>query len=231
MSKKALIVVTSHDQLGDLRKTGYYLPEVAHPYLALDDAGYEVDIVSPQGGHAPMDPHSLDLSDADIRRFWETPEMRAKVENTLRPDDVEPSDYDAIVFAGGHGVMWDFPDDARLQRIGAAVYEHGGVVAAVCHGPAALVNLRLSDGTHLVAGRRVAAFTDEEEEAAGLTKVVPFLLASTLVSRGATHVKAPNFHPQVAADGRLVTGQNPASAKALGAEIVSVLESLEPQRA
>src|SRR5215470_19856066 len=114
MSKKALIAVTSHDQLGNLRKTGYYLPEVAHPYLALHDAGYTVDIVSPRGGRAPMDPHSFDLEDADNRRFWETPEMRAKVENTLRPEDVQPSDYDAIVFAGGHGVMWDFPDDSRL---------------------------------------------------------------------------------------------------------------------
>jgi putative intracellular protease/amidase len=231
MSKKALIVVTSHDQLGTLRKTGYYLPEVAHPYLVLHDAGYEVDIVSPRGGNAPVDPGSLDLEDPDNRRFWETPELRAKVEHTRRPEDVDPDDYDAIVFAGGHGVMWDFPDDARLQRLGTKIYERGGVVAAVCHGPAALVNMKLSDGSYLVAGRTVAAFTDEEEEASRLTEVVPFLLASTLVSRGARHVKAPNFQPKVAADERLVTGQNPASARQLGVEVLSVLESLPARTA
>lgn len=230
MSKKALIVVTSHDQLGTLRKTGYYLPEVAHPYLVLHDAGYDLDVVSPKGGNAPMDPGSLDLDDPDNRRFWETPEMRAKVENTLRPEDVDPADYDAIVFAGGHGVMWDFPDDTGLQRLGTAIYEDGGVVAAVCHGPAALVNMKLSDGSYLVAGKTVAAFTDEEEEAAELTGVVPFLLASTLISRGANHVKAANFQPKVASDQRLVTGQNPASAKRLGEEVLAALESL-PARA
>lgn len=230
MAKKALIAVTSHDQLGTLRKTGYYLPEVAHPFLVLHDAGYDVDIVSPKGGTAPVDPGSLDLGDADNRRFWETPELRAKVERTLRPAEADPADYDVIVFAGGHGVMWDFPDDAGLQRLGTSIYERGGVVAAVCHGPAALVNMKLSDGTFLVAGKTMAAFTDEEEEASHLTEVVPFLLASTLVSRGARHVKAPNFQPRVASDQRLVTGQNPASARQLAHEVLSVLESL-PARA
>jgi putative intracellular protease/amidase len=232
MSKKALIVVTSHDQLGTTsRKTGYYLPEVAHPYLVLADAGYDIDVVSPKGGLAPLDQGSLDLSDPDNRRFWETPELRAKVEHTRRPDQVDPADYDAIVYAGGHGTMWDFPDDAGLQKLGSAIYEQGGVVAAVCHGPAALVNLKLSDGTYLVAGKTVAAFTDEEEEAAHLVTVVPFLLASTLVSRGARHVKAPNFQPKVASDQRLVTGQNPSSAKALGEAVVAALESIPARTA
>ena len=132
--------------------------------------------------------------------------------------------YAAIFFAGGHGTMWDFPDDARLQRLTATIYEKGGVVGAVCHGPAALVNVKLSDGSYLVAGRTVAGFTNEEEEAVGLTKVVPFLLESRMIERGATITKAANFQAHSVADARVVTGQNPASATGVAEKIVGLLK-------
>lgn len=208
---RALIVLTSHDRLGGTgRSTGYYLPEVAHPWQVFTDAGFTVDLVSVRGGEPPVD--GLDPDDPVQRKFLDDPDMSVKVKNTPTPGEIDPSRYDIVLYAGGHGVMWDFPGNAELAAIGRQVYERGGVVAAVCHGPAGLVDLTLSDGTHLVDGRRVAAFTNDEEAAVGLTEVVPFLLADRLVERGATHVPAPNFEANVVVDGRLVTGQNPASA-------------------
>jgi len=226
-NKKVLIAVTSHDTLGNTgRKTGYYLPEVSHPFFALLEHGFtieQIDIVSPQGGKAPVDASSVDLTDPINKRFLDQAELVAKLDHTLRPADVRPSDYSAILFAGGHGVMWDFPDATNLQAIAVAIYEQEGVVAAVCHGPAALVNLQLSNGAYLVAGKTVAAFTDDEEAAAGLTNVVPFLLESTLVARGAKHQKAALWQENVAVDGRLITGQNPASAGAVGEALAHLL--------
>jgi putative intracellular protease/amidase len=225
--KKVLIAVTSHDTLGNTgRKTGYYLPEVAHPAIALLEAGFdpsEIDIVSPQGGQASVDPNSRDLSDPIIRQFIEHPVLSKKLEQTLRPAEVTPSAYSAIIFAGGHGTMWDFPQAEELLQIAVAIYEQEGIVSAVCHGPAALVNLKLPDGSYLVAGKHIAAFTDEEEQAVGLEKVVPFLLATTLVSRGAIHESADLWQPKVVVDGRLVTGQNPASAQGVGEAVGRLL--------
>jgi putative intracellular protease/amidase len=146
------------------------------------------------------------------------------VENTLTPAQVEPSHYDAIFFAGGHGTMWDFPDNERLARIAATIYEQGGIVGAVCHGPAGLVNIKLTDGSHLIAGKTVAGFTNEEEAAVGLSDVVPFLLVSKLSDRGAIHTKANNFQAHVVVSDRLVTGQNPASAKGVGVEMVKLMK-------
>jgi putative intracellular protease/amidase len=131
--------------------------------------------------------------------------------------------YDAVFFSGGHGTMWDFPDDASVQGLIRAVYEHGGVIAAVCHGPAALVNARLSSGAFLVEGKEISSFTDEEEIAVKLEKVVPFALESTLRARGARFVEAPNFERKVAVSERLVTGQNPASATGVAEEVVRLL--------
>ena len=136
---------------------------------------------------------------------------------------MDPTPYRAIFFAGGHGTMWDFPRDPDLARLARSIYEAGGVVAAVCHGPAALVNLTLSDGSRLVAGKQVAAFTNDEEKAVGLAEVVPFSLADQLVKAGAEHLPAPNFTAQVVADGRLVTGQNPASARGVAERVVALL--------
>lgn len=222
MKTKILFALTSHDRKGDTgQPTGFYAPEAAHPWAPLREAGYRIDFVSPKGGRAPMEGGGLD--DAVLRAFLADPEVLAKLAATARPEAIDPADYAAILFVGGHGTMWDFPDDAGLARIAAAIHEAGGVVGAVCHGPAALVNLKLADGRYLVAGKRVAAFTDDEERAAGLAEVVPFLLAGTLAQRGATHVPAPNWQANVIVDGRLVTGQNPASAAGVGREMARLL--------
>lgn len=220
--RRALIVLTSHGELGDTgRSTGYYLPEAAHPWKVFTDAGMLVDLVSVRGGEPPAD--GVDLSDPVQRAFRDDPEMAAKLADTPKPGEIDPAAYDVVFYAGGHGVMWDFPGNTELAGIGRQVYEKGGVVAAVCHGPAGLVDLTLSDGSYLVAGKRVAAFTNAEESAVGLTEAVPFLLADTLVERGAHHVPAPNFEANVVTDGRLVTGQNPASATGVAEAVVVAL--------
>lgn len=221
---KALFVLTSHKELGTTgRQTGFYLSEAAYPYKLLTDAGHQVDFVSPQGGEPPVDGFKLD--DPVNKAFWEDPQVQAKLKNTPTPDQVDPADYDAIFYAGGHGTMWDFADNERLAKVAADIYEAGGVVGAVCHGPSALVNIKLADGSHLVDGKTVASFTNEEENAVGLADVVPFLLESKLIERGAKHSKAPNFEAHVEVSERLVTGQNPASAEGVGRELAVLLQS------
>ncbi|MGN9838225.1 type 1 glutamine amidotransferase domain-containing protein [Nonomuraea sp. H19] len=217
MSKRILIVLTSHDDLGGVEKTGYYVPEAAHPWEIFLRAGYEVDVASVRGGRPPQD--GFDPDDPAQVAFLAAPEAS----DTARLADVDASGYDAVFYAGGHGTMWDFPDDPDVIRIGREVYERGGVVAAVCHGPSALVNLSLSDGTYLVEGKRVAAFTNAEEELRGVTHVVPFLLADALTGRGAKHEPGPDWQAQVVVDGRLATGQNPASAAPLAERVVELL--------
>ena len=221
-TRRALIVVTSHDQLGQTGKsTGAYLSEITHVYQTLANADIPVDFVSPKGGQVPLD--GVDRKDADNAAFLDNAAAVQALHASLRPEQVDPARYGAIYYAGGHGTMWDLPDNAGLARIAAAIYEAGGIVAAVCHGPAGLVNIKLSSGGYLVAGKELAAFTDEEERAVALTEVVPFLLASTLVERGAKHRAAANFAANVVVDQRLITGQNPASARGVGEAIVAAL--------
>ncbi|MER3494952.1 MAG: type 1 glutamine amidotransferase domain-containing protein [Mastigocladus sp. ERB_26_2] len=225
MSTKVLMVLTSHDQLGNTGKpTGFYLPEVSHPVAVFHRAGFTVSYVSPKGGKAPM--IGVDLNDPINKAFLDNPENLAQVENTLRPEQIDPAEFDAIFYAGGHGTMWDFPNNAEIAQIAVAIYEQGGVVGAVCHGPAGLVNLTLSDGTYLVAGKKVSCFTDEEEAAVGLSEVVPFLLAPKLIEQGATHTKAANFQKHVVVSDRLVTGQNPASATGVAEQMVKLLTAV-----
>jgi len=229
--QRILIAVTSHATLGATGKpTGYYLSEVSEPYFELTERGFTVDFVSPKGGTAPMDPGSRNAVDASSRRFLETPGLVERLERTLKAEEVDPNLYSGILFSGGHGTMWDFAEDAGLARLCRGIYERGGVVAAVCHGPAALVNVTLNDGAPLVRGKRVAAFTDAEERAVGLTEVVPFSLASTLVARGAVHESAGLWEAKVVVDGRLITGQNPASAAGVGRAMAEALRSLPRQR-
>jgi putative intracellular protease/amidase len=219
---KILIALTSHDRLGNTgRSTGFYLPEAAHPWKVFTDAGYDVDLVSVRGGKPPVD--GADTSDPIQRAFLDDAKIAAQLAATPRPQDIDAADYDAILYVGGHGTMWDFPDDQVLAGLARDIYEADGVVAAVCHGPAGLVNIALSDGTHLVDGKNVAAFTNGEEAAVGLTDVVPFLLQSVLEERGAKHTGAPNFEAHVVVDGRLVTGQNPASATGVAEAVVKTL--------
>jgi putative intracellular protease/amidase len=221
--RKALITVTSHDRLGETgKRTGWYLSEVTHLYYPLLEAGFQVDFASPRGGEAPMDEGSRKLDDPDNARFLADPSTMAGIRATQPLAHIEPSQYDVVHFAGGHGVMWDFPSDPDVQRIAAAIYEQGGIVAAVCHGPAALVNVLLSDGKYLVAGKEVAAFTNAEEREVGLADVVPMLLQSALEARGARVLVGPSWRSHVRVAERLVTGQNPQSAHEVAKSVLAL---------
>jgi putative intracellular protease/amidase len=223
-----LFVLTSHDRKGD-KPSGFFLPEATHPHKVLTEAGYGVDFISPKGGKAPLDPDSFDLRDPINAAFWNDPSLRGAIENTRTPAEVDANDYAAIFFAGGHGAMWDLPDSAELAALAARIYEAGGVVGAVCHGPAALVNIKLSDGSYLVKGKDVAAFTNDEERAIKLDTVLPFFLADRLVERGARHHPAPNWQSKVVVSERLVTGQNPASATGVGEAMAALLRESRAQ--
>ncbi len=210
--------MTSHGSKGEGGEpTGFYLSEVTHPLAVLEAAGIAVAFASIKGGEPPVD--GLDLDDPFNARYWKDAQFRAAIAQSKALADVDAGIYSAIFFAGGHGAMWDFPTSAAVNEKTRQIWEAGGVVGAVCHGPAALVNVTLSDGSYLVAGRKVAAFTDAEEEAVGLTQVVPFLLSSTLAQRGAEMQAGVEWTCTVAVDGMLVTGQNPQSATGVGEAI------------
>lgn len=222
--KKVLFVVTSTNEKGETKiPTGYNLAEVTHPLAVLEEAGVQVDIASIKGGNAPLDGLE-DFDDAIVAKYWADKNFRSKIEKTLKLDEVEIKQYDAIFFAGGHGTMWDFPDNVAVQNAIREVYEDGKVVAAVCHGPAALVNAKLSNGEYLIKDKKVAAFTNDEEEEVQSTNVVPFLLATGLELHGALHQNAPNWSDNIAVDGRLITGQNPQSATSVGKAILAALK-------
>jgi putative intracellular protease/amidase len=183
---KILLVLTSHSQLGDTGKsTGFWLPELTHPYYEFKKAGYLIDVASIQGGVAPVDSKSLEEPDDGNQRFLQDAELMAKVFTTLPLSEIDPTEYQAVVFAGGSGPMWDFPNNKHVNRVAATIYENNGIVSAICHGPAALVDIKLSNGKYLVAGKKLAAFTNEEEEELKLTHVIPFLLQDKLIERGA----------------------------------------------
>lgn len=221
--KPILCVVTSHPIRGDSGEpTGFAMVELTHPLQVFEAAGIPVDIASIRGGHPPID--FFDLSDPVNDRYWKDRGFRDALAHSLVLGDIDPSRYSAVFFAGGHGTMWDFADSPAVQKATREIWEAGGVVSAVCHGPAALVNVTLSDGSYLIAGKKVASFTDEEEAEVKYTSVVPYLLASTLKQRGALHQPAPNWTEKVVVDGRLVTGQNPASARGVGQAVVAQLK-------
>lgn len=223
--KKILFVVTSHSKKGDTgEKTGYYLGEVSHPWDVLHSAGYEIDFVSPQGGKAPVD--AFDLTDSINKKFWNNTTYLNKIEHTKTPSEVNPEDYIAIHYAGGHGAMWDFADNTEIAEIAKQIYENNGVVSAVCHGPAGLVNIKLSNGSYLVDGKKVNAFTNEEEVKVKLENVVPFLLEDQLIAHGAIFEKSVPFTNHVVSDQRLVTGQNPQSAHSVGKATLNELQKL-----
>ncbi len=221
---KVLIVVTSHSQMGSTsEKTGYWLGEVTHPYKELLDAGIEVDIASIAGGKAPVDERSLAEIDKVNQWFIADSNHNTKLQQTLKLADLKASDYKAVLFAGGHGTMWDFPQDKALQKFAADLYQNNGIVSAVCHGPAALLNIKLADGSYLIAGKQVTGFSNTEEEQVKLTKVVPFSLQDQLTARGASYSAATDWQSKVVVDQRLVTGQNPQSAAAVGKALVTLL--------
>ena len=221
MKNKILFVVTSHGELGDTgRKTGYFLSEVTHPWSVLGDY-YDIDVVSPKGGRPPVD--GFDLSDPINAKFWNDEAWQKKMGETMTPEEVDPSLYKAIFYAGGHGAMWDFPTNEALAKIASSIYEAGGIVSAVCHGPAGLLPIRLQDGTLLVKGRKLTSFTNPEEYANGTAKIVPFLLETALENEGALFQEGPQWADHVVVDGRLITGQNPMSALSLGKALLKAL--------
>lgn len=215
MSKKILFITTSHAALGDTgRLTGVWAEELAVPYAVFTDAGCVVDIASPQGGAVPLDPGSVQKAGenpAPVERFLSDPVAQQKTQSALAIAQVDIAAYDAIYLPGGHGAMWDLPNDAAVTRAIERVFAAGKVVSAVCHGVAGLLTARAPNGQPLVAGRRVNGFTNDEEAAAGLTEVVPFLVETRLKDLGGLFEKAPNWESFAVQDGLLITGQNPAS--------------------
>ena len=227
---KVLIVMTSHGLLGDTgRPTGLWLEELAVPYYALD-AGAEVTLASIAGGEVPLDPQSIrgtgDIP-PEVQRFLDDANAMTALKTTLSLDQLDTTAYDAIFLPGGHGTMWDFPGNAPLAAAISKAHDAGRVIAAVCHGVAGLVSATRRDDRPVVEGKRISSFTDAEEEAAGLTSVVPFLLETRLRELGARIEKAPNFQPFAVRDGGLITGQNPASA---GHVVQPVVQALGEQR-
>ncbi|MCH5242913.1 MAG: type 1 glutamine amidotransferase domain-containing protein [Muribaculaceae bacterium] len=219
--EKILFVASSHGKLGDSgRKTGYYLSEVTHPWSVLSKK-YEIDVVSPKGGRPPVD--GFELKDPINREYWDSPEWQEKMSTTLRPEEVDPNQYRAIFFAGGHGAMFDFPDNVALQKLASTIYENGGFVAAVCHGPAGLINVRLSDGSPLIKGKKFDCFTNEEEKENGTVPFMPYMLQSSLEEKGGIFEGSTPWSDHVVRDGRIITGQNPMSALDLGKTLLAAL--------
>ena len=222
--KKILCVVTSNNVKGATGiHTGFWLSELTHPMAKFEDAGFETVIASIKGGKPPIDPASLNFDDPINKKFFDDENFQRKLENSLKLADVDAKEYAAIFFAGGHGVMWDFADSQAVQTVKRDIYENGGVVSAVCHGPAALVNVKLGNGEYLVNGKNVTGFTNSEEDAAQGTSIVPFMLETALKNHGAIHHAAADWSNNVVVDGRLVTGQNPASAAGVGDAVVKIL--------
>lgn len=211
---KILFVVTSHDELGNTgKKTGLWIEEFAAPYYKFHDLGKEIVIASPKGGQAPIDPKS-DLPENKTeatKRYYSDKETQDKLSNTVMLSTVSADDFDAIFYPGGHGPMWDLPDDEDSIKLIESFYNNGKPVTLVCHAPVALKNVKTPDGEWLIKGKRVTAFANSEEETAQLTHVVPFLLEDMLKERGANFEKGEDWIPFVTREGFLITGQNPAS--------------------
>lgn len=229
MTKRVLLVLTSHGKVaGTETTTGWYLSECAHPYFRFKNAGYDVHICSVSGGVAPPTPNSLETDDEENRRFWNNEDTRSLTESTRPLFEYDGKHLDLVFFVGGTGTMWDFYDNPDVNRIAREVYERGGVVAAVCHGPIALVNVRLASGEYLVDGKKCTGFSNEEETFTGLMDVFPDrggrrLLEDLLMHQGAQYTKAAAWAPHIECDERLFTGQNPASAAPLADAIVKFM--------
>ncbi len=225
---KVLFVLTSHTILGSTgRETGFYFDEMATPYWKLIDAGHTVTIASIAGGTAQHDPGSINADaskrPAPVARFLTDPAAMAQLSATPDISAINPDEFDAVFLPGGHGTMYDFPENADLAAVVGRIWQAGGVVSAVCHGPAGLLEAKHADGRPLVMGMRVNSFTDAEEAAAGLTTQMPFLLETRLRDLGAVFESTDNFQPHAVRDGRLVTGQNPASALLVAEHLVAAL--------
>lgn len=222
---KVLFVLTNVNSIEKSgERTGYTLTEAAQPWLAITKAGYDVDFMSPKGGEPTVD--TLKFDNQGDRIFWNDQGVQTKLKNTLKPADVKLVDYMAVLYVGGHGTMFDFRTNPDLNKLAADMYEKGGIVAAVCHGPAALIDVKLSTGQYLIEGKNVTGFTNSEEKEVKKDAVMPYLLETELTKRNARFVGKPNWEPNVQVAERLVTGQNPQSAAGVGDAIVKLLDQI-----
>jgi putative intracellular protease/amidase len=214
---KILIILTSHSALGLTgHTTGLWFEELTAPYYIFADAGVQVDIASVAGGAVPIDPGSLNAAGGNpvtVERFLKDKAAMAQFEHSQKAETLSIMAYDAVFLPGGHGTMWDMAQSKEITELLSQAWAEGKILAAVCHGPAGLVNVQDTDGKPLVAGRRVSAFSNAEEKAAGLDQVVPFLLETRIRELGALYESGPDFKPFALRDGRLITGQNPASSE------------------
>jgi putative intracellular protease/amidase len=220
MTKKILMVLTSHDELGNTgKKTGFWVEEFAAPYYAFIDAGVEVTLATPKGGQAPIDPTSTlaDFQTAATDRYDADATVQAKIASTVLLSSVNESDFDGVFYPGGHGPLWDLTDNTDSIALIENFLNAGKAVATVCHASAALLNVKQASGDFAVKGKAVTGFTNSEEEAVQLTEIVPFLVEDELIKRGGEYQKAEDWHAFAIQDGLIITGQNPASS-ALAAE-------------
>ncbi|WP_294912619.1 type 1 glutamine amidotransferase domain-containing protein [Tatumella sp. UBA2305] len=223
---KILMVLTSHDKLGDTgRKTGFWLEELAAPYYAFKDAGAEIVLASPLGGNPPLDPKSNepDFQTEFTHRFEADADAVAQLANTVRLDSVSQAEFDAVFYPGGHGPLWDLAEDKHSIALIESFFSAGKNIAFVCHAPGVLRHVKTPDGSPLVAGRQVTGFTNTEEEAVGLTRVVPFLVEDELIAKGGIYSKGADWSSYVVTDGLLITGQNPGSSAAAAVQLLDQL--------
>jgi putative intracellular protease/amidase len=224
--KNVLIVLTSHDKLGNTgRQTGFWLEELAAPYYAFKDAGANITLASPLGGQPPLDPKSNEPSfQTDLtRRFEQDPAATAQLASTVRLDSVKQADFDTVFYPGGHGPLWDLAEDQNSIRLIEAFLAANKPVALVCHAPGVLRHVKTPAGRPLVEGKKVTGFTNTEEEAVGLTNIVPFLVEDELKAKGGVYSKGEDWGSYVVSDGLLITGQNPASSAAAAALLLQRL--------
>jgi len=225
---KVLIVLTSHDTLGDTgEKTGFWLEELAAPYYEFVRAGADITLASPQGGQPPLDPKSNepDAQTDDTRRFESDAEATAALSSTVRLDSVDPTAFDAVFYAGGHGPLWDLAEDPTSKSLIEGALAADKPVALVCHAPGVLRHVTTPSGAPLVEGKDVTGFTNSEEAGVGLTDVVPFLVEDMLKEKGGRYTQGDDWGPHVVRDGLLITGQNPASSAPAAAALVELLAS------
>jgi putative intracellular protease/amidase len=230
---KILMVLTSHDKLGATDKqTGFWLEEFAAPYYAFKDAGAELTLASPLGGQPPLDPKSDDPgSQTDAtRRFKADPAAQATLASTMKLADMTAGAFDAVFYPGGHGPLWDLAEDPSSIALIEAMLTAGKPVAAVCHAPGVLRHPRTAAGVSVVQGKAVTGFSDTEEEAVGLTKIVPFLVEDVLKQNGGHYSKGPDWQPHVVTDGLLITGQNPASSAPAALALLAMLKQPSSQK-
>ena len=223
--QKVLVVLTNVDHYqGTTDLTGLWLGEAAEFVDEVTQAGIEVDYVSPQGGFVPLDPRSMKYADSAILKIYELADFKKRaLTASLAPQDVNPADYSAIYYTGGHGVMWDFPDNSELQKIAMAIYHHHGYISSVCHGIAGLLNLK-EDGQYLINGKNITGFTTSEEILAGKKSVVPFLNKKAAEDHGAHFRQKLAYRKYAIQDGRLITGQNPFSVRAVAKKLIAALK-------